>query len=275
MLIPFHDDNPTGRTPVVTVALIAVSVLCFLWVRSLPPVKQHVVFYRYGFVPRWLTQLDDPQPIDVVVDQKTVWNPWFGRRVMEKKLRLTTEPRYVLFSLVSCMFLHGGWMHLIGNMWFLWLFGNNVEDRLGRLGFLIFYILGGLAASGCHWLAGPNGPDSDIPVIGASGAVAAVLGAYAITWPWARVHTLVFLFIFITIIDLPALFVLGIWFLGQLLEANRALNLGIAGGVAWWAHVGGFVAGTALMPAVSAVAGALRLPGSARRAIHSSSDDPL
>lgn len=262
MLFPFHDDNPTERTPVLTVALIAVNLASFLWVRSLPPAKQQVVVYRYGFVPRWLTQLDDPKPINVPVERKMVWHPWFGRRVIERKLPLTTEPRYVLISLLSCMFLHGGWLHLIGNMWFLWIFGNNVEDRLGRIVFLIFYLLGGLAASGCHWLVDQQSP---VPVIGASGAVAAVLGAYAITWPWARVHTLVFLFVFITIIDLPALFVLGIWFLGQLLEGNRALNLGITGGVAWWAHVGGFVAGTVLMPVFSAAVGAVRQPSSTRR----------
>jgi membrane associated rhomboid family serine protease len=261
MLFPFHDDNPTERTPVVTVALIVVNVGSFLWVWSLPPAKQQAVAYRYGFVPRWLKQLDDPQPIEVVVDQKLVWHPRFGGKLIEETLSLTTKPSYVLLSLLTCMFLHGGWIHLIGNMWFLWIFGNNVEDRLGPVPFLLVYLLGGLLASGCHWLTGPN---SGTPVIGASGAVSAVLGAYAITWPWARVHTLVFLFVFITFIDLPALLVLGIWFLGQLLEGTRALNLPITGGVAWWAHVGGFVAGMVLMPLFSAAVGADRRHSSAR-----------
>jgi membrane associated rhomboid family serine protease len=143
------------------------------------------------------------------------------------------------------MFLHGGWMHLLSNMWFLWLFGNNVEDRLGHVVYLVFYLLGGLAALFCHWLTDPA---SAVPVIGASGAVAAVLGAYAITFPFARIRTLVFLLVFVTIVDLPALLVLGVWFLGQLLEARASLNLEVDGGVAFMAHVGGFVAGLILMP---------------------------
>ena len=267
MLIPFHDDNPIQRTPVVTVAIVVVNAVIFLWVWSMPLVGQQLVAYRYGFVPQWLTQLRDPKPIKVPVQRKVVWHPRWGRRVVEKRVPVKAEPQQVLFSLLTCMFFHGGWFHLIGNMWFLWLFGNNLEERLGPGVFLGFYLLGGLAASGCHWLMGPNSPQ---PVIGASGAVAAVLGAYAITWPWARVHTLVILFVFITIIDLPALFVLGIWFLGQLLEANKALNLGIAGGVAWWAHVGGFVAGLALMPVFSAAIGANGRPPTARETIRDS-----
>jgi membrane associated rhomboid family serine protease len=130
-------------------------------------------------------------------------------------------------------------------MWFLWLFGNNVEDRLGSALFLALYLGGGLIASLCHWL---TEPDSLIPVVGASGAVATILGAYFITWPWARVHTLVFLFIFITVIDVPAVIVLGVWFLGQLISGHQALQAGQAEGVAWWAHIGGFVAGLGLMP---------------------------
>jgi membrane associated rhomboid family serine protease len=145
----------------------------------------------------------------------------------------------------TSMFMHAGLMHLLSNMWFLWLFGNNVEDRLGHVVYLFFYLVGGLAALACHWATNPSSP---VPVVGASGAVAAVLGAYAITFPFAKVRTLVFLFVFVTIIDLPALMVLGFWFLGQLLEARHALNAGVDGGVAFMAHVGGFVAGLILMP---------------------------
>jgi membrane associated rhomboid family serine protease len=261
MLFPFHDDNPTQRTPVVTVALIAANVICFLWTWSLPPAVHQTVVYRFGFVPRWLTQLDDPQPINAVVESKIVWSGRFGWQKVGREVALTTRPRYVLISLLSCMFLHGGWFHLIGNMWFLWLFGSNVEDRLGRIGFPVFYLLGGLAATGCHWLVSRQSP---VPIIGASGAIAAVLGAYAITWPWARVQTLVVLLLFITVVELPALLVLGIWFLGQLLEAYTSLNLGIGGGVAWWAHVGGFVAGIAMMPVFSLAVGAGRPHGPSR-----------
>lgn len=255
MFFPFHDDNPTERTPVVTVGLIITNVVAFLAVQRLPRVQEQVVHYRRGFVPARIAQLRDPNlVIEVpILTGEAVFDPRVGWRPVQKPLRLEGNRREVLASLLTCMFLHGGWIHLIGNMWFLWIFGNNVEDRLGPVLFLAVYLLGGLVGSGCHWLPDPA---SVTPVIGASGAVAAVLGAYAITWPWARVHTLVFLFVFITIIDLPALLVLGIWFLGQLLEGTKALNLGVAGGVAWWAHVGGFVAGMALMPLFSTATGA-------------------
>ena len=149
-----------------------------------------------------------------------------------------------LKGLLGYMWLHGGFFHLLGNMWFLWIFGNNVEDRLGGGLYLTIYLLGGVLASGCHWMFQQGSP---VPVIGASGAVAAILGAYAVTWPWARVHTLVFLFFFVTIIDLPALLVLGVWFIGQLLS-GLGQGQGEAAGVAWWAHIGGFLAGMLLMP---------------------------
>ena len=148
------------------------------------------------------------------------------------------------------MFLHGSWLHLLGNMWFLYLFGNNVEDRLGPLPYLILYLGGGLIASGSHWMFEPH---STIPVIGASGAVAVILGAYTIAWPWARVQTLVFLLFFVTIIEVPALVVNGVWFIGQLVAGQESLRRATAGGVAWWAHVGGFIAGALLMPLFSAL----------------------
>jgi membrane associated rhomboid family serine protease len=139
----------------------------------------------------------------------------------------------------------------------LWLFGNNVEDRLGHVLFFCFYLLGGLLATACHWAYDPA---STTPVIGASGAVSAVLGAYAVTWPHARVKTVVFLIVFVTVIEFPALLVLGFWFVTQLIEAAGLLRLPMRGGaviaepasVAWWAHVGGFVAGLVLMPLLSA-----------------------
>ena len=258
MFFPFHDDNPTVRPPVLTCALIVVNVGCFLWVSRLPTMKREELIVRHGFMPGRIAQLKDPR---LIIDKPVPTGKVIrvrdqqGRMVQlreEKILQLRANRREILTSLLTCMFLHGGWMHLLGNMWFLWLFGNNVEDRLGPLLFFVIYLLGGLLASGCHWLIHQQ---SYAPVIGASGAVATVLGAYAITWPWARVQTFVFLFVFFTIIELPALFVLGVWFLGQLLDATKALNLGVAGGVAWWAHVGGFVAGLALMPLFAAMVG--------------------
>jgi membrane associated rhomboid family serine protease len=138
------------------------------------------------------------------------------------------------------MFLHGGWLHLAGNMWFLWIFGNNVEDRLGSWLYLVFYLVGGILATSCHWAYDPR---SVTPVIGASGAVATVLGAYAVTFPTANVRTLVFIGL-VTVIDIPAIIWLGLWLGGQLVDAVFVGDLAVA----VWAHIGGFAAGAFLMP---------------------------
>ncbi|MBA3737459.1 MAG: rhomboid family intramembrane serine protease [Actinobacteria bacterium] len=140
------------------------------------------------------------------------------------------------------MFLHGGWLHLAGNMLFLWVFGNNVEDRLGRITFLLLYVLGGLAATGLQVAFDPN---SAVPNVGASGAIAAVLGSYLVMFPRARIHTLV-IFFFITFLELPATFVLLAWFVLQLFSGVGGMGDQIGGGVAYWAHVGGFVFGLAV-----------------------------
>ena len=242
MFLPLHDDNPTVRTPVATYLLIAVNVACLIWTNHrMSEVQQVETFYRLGFVPARIAAL--PNGIQVPLDER-------GRM-----LNLPPDAGQIGLTLVTCMFLHGGWLHLLGNMWFLWLFGNNVEDRLGPVLFLLLYFLGGLLASGCHWLHSPLSP---MPVVGASGAVAAVLGAYAVTWPWARVHTLVILIVFFTVIDLPALLVLGVWFAVQLLSGTLEMQRGLVGGVAWWAHVGGFLAGAVLMPLFSTLFGGNR-----------------
>ncbi len=250
MLFPFHDDNPTVRMPIITVGLVVVNVVAFVQMTRLSDTQQQVAAYRRGFVPARIAQLRNPRPIVVPVE-RIVRHPFNGRPIrVREQMQLDPAPRKIVASLFTCMFMHGSWMHLLGNMWFLWVFGNNVEDRLGHVAYLCVYLLGGIIASGCHWLTNPG---SLVPVIGASGAVATVLGAYAITWPWARIHTLVFLFIFITIIDLPALLVLGVWFVGQLLSGTQALKNELAAGVAWWAHVGGFLAGLVLMPLLCSV----------------------
>jgi len=255
MIFPLHDDNPTRRTPFVTFAIIGVNAVVFLGSIQLSPVDRGVLWYVRGFVPARVAGLIDDEPPEV--DPQTV-PPELREHVLAIEadrdvvvLRPLSRPQ-TLLSLLTCMFLHGGWLHVIGNMWFLWVFGNNVEDRLGHVAFLLFYLLGGLFASACHWMIAPH---STTPVIGASGAVATMLGAYAITWPWARVKSLVFLFVIITVIDLPALLVLGVWFLAQLVSATHAANLEVSGGVAWWAHVGGFLAGLVLMPLLSSLAG--------------------
>jgi hypothetical protein len=251
-MFPFQDDNPTERTPVATYAIIAINVVLFLWMMRLPQEQLHDVQYHYGFVPARATRLPEGKPV-LIADRQLIGYNFFGDPVVkEREVSLPASAGEIMLSLLTCMFLHGGWMHIIGNMWFLWIFGDNIEDRLGPVLYVVLYVVGGLLASACHWLYNPA---STMPVIGASGAISAILGAYAITWPWARVHTLVFLFVFVTIIDLPALLFLGIWFLGQLLPATQQLHGGVAGGVAWWAHVGGFVAGLIMMPLFSAALG--------------------
>jgi len=249
MIFPFHDTNPTRRSAVVTWAIVAVNVAGLLWLNGLPSADQQMFVFRRGFVPARIGQLLDRRPIIVDFQQEAF--DLFNRRVVviDRPVQLPPAPREILLSLVTCMFLHGGWIHLIGNMWFL-----------------LMYLFGGLVASSVHWAMDPT---SRIPVIGASGAVAAVLGAYAITWPWARVRSLVFLVFIVTIIELPALFVLGLWFLAQVLGAVSTLEVDVSGGVAWWAHVGGFLAGLILMPLLSDD------QGGGRRSIASEAEPPL
>jgi membrane associated rhomboid family serine protease len=253
-MFPLYDNIPTERTPVLTYALVAINALVFLWMSQMPELQQEVLAYQHGFVPARIVQLSQPHPIFVPVNV-AVLDPFWGQRVEQRAIELDPSPRQIWLSLLTCMFLHGSWTHLLGNMWFLWLFGNNVEDRLGPLPYLFLYLVGGVLASGVHWTIDPT---STIPVIGASGAIAAVLGAYGITWPWARVSCLVFLVIFITIIDVPALIVLGGWFVLQVLEGQKSLSGAASSGVAWWAHVGGFLAGMALMPLLSMMVGGSR-----------------
>ena len=254
MFFPFHDNNPTLRTPWVTLLLIAINTVAFVWLTRLPDVQRAVVVAEYGFVPKRLAQLSNPKvvvevPVEVQANAPVMFP---GGPPQVKTVRLPPVPEQIYLSAFTALFLHGGWLHLVGNMWYLWLFGNNVEDRLGHMVFLCFYVLSGLIATMCHWAFEPS---SALPVIGASGAIAAVLGAYAMTWPFAKVRTLVFLVVFITIWELPALVVLGFWFVSQILEAIGAMQVGINGGeagVAFWAHVGGFVTGLLLMPLLSA-----------------------
>jgi membrane associated rhomboid family serine protease len=251
MFIPLKDDNPIRRIPFVTYILVAINALLFIWSIGLSEDQQQVIVYRYGFVPARIAQLTTHQQIVVPVSE-VVQNNFFVPIKVQKTLLLDPNPREIWLSLFTCMFLHGSWMHLIGNMWFLYLFGNNVEDRLGPLPYLVLYIGGGLIASGSHWLFDPH---SQLPVIGASGAVAVILGAYTIAWPWAKVQTFVFLLFFMTVIEVPALVVNGVWFLGQLVAGQESLRSANVYGVAWWAHIGGFITGVLLMPLFSALFG--------------------
>ena len=238
-MFPLYDDNPTVRTPYVTFALIAINVAVMVWLSLLSPLDQQVVLVQHGFVPERIDQLTNPNLIvQVPIEPEHAAARIFASRPQQPADmddQLEPVPAPILASVLTTMFLHGGWLHVAGNMWFLWVFGNNIEDRLGGVLFLIFYFVGGLLATACHWAYDPH---SAVPVIGASGAVATILGAYAVTFPKASVRTLIF-FGIITVINVPALAWLGFWFAGQLFDAflNRDL------GVAVWAHIGGFVAG--------------------------------
>ncbi len=248
MLLPYHDDNPTRSVPVLTIALIVINVLVFLGISGLDEYERDTRYFEYGFVPVRLVQVFTGETVEVSAEYlpasyrnpKSFWERLFGVR------EVTLEPQplsAVLLSMITCMFLHGGWLHLLGNMWFFWIFGNNVEDRLGSFNFLLFYFIGGILATLCHWF---NDPMSPIPVVGASGAIAAIMGAYAVTWPTARVRSLLFLGFLITTVEWPAWVFLALWFLGQFAGVFTAGDG--PGAVAWWAHIGGFVGGLILMP---------------------------
>lgn len=216
-MIPLHDDIPSRRRPIVTWLLIVANILAFTYELTLGPGALEAFFHAYAVVPR---------------DLSAAWRDLLGGSM---------QPEAFL-PVLTAMFLHGGWLHLGSNMLYLWIFGDNVEDRMGHVGFLIFYLLAGAAATALQ--VGLN-PDSMIPNLGASGAIAGVLGAYLLLFPDARVLTLVLLGFFITTMRLSALWLLGLWFVIQALSglADAAAGRGDVGGVAWWAHVGGFVMG--------------------------------
>ena len=222
-MIPLRDNIPTSRRPVVTWVLIAANILVyFLWQKgglSLgTPDSQHYLcnLNEWSAIPAELTGHTVPYPSDCGTDDAPTYATPF-----------------------TAMFMHGGLLHLGGNMLFLWIFGNNVEDSMGPFKYVIFYLLGGLAATGLHVA---TDYDSTIPTLGASGAIAAVLGGYVLLFPRARVVTVIFIVFFFTILELPALLVLGLWFLQQALYGYFDLT-GQEGGVAYFAHIGGFVFG--------------------------------
>jgi len=222
MFIPLRDENPTSRFPIVTVLFIALNVVVFFFQLVSPEGLQFYV-YKMGTIPYEITHFTS---LPLVVGHTAEQIP-----------RLAPA-----LTLIVSMFLHGGFLHLLFNMLYLWIFGNNVEDFLGPFRFIIFYFISGVGASLTHIIFNWN---SDIPMIGASGAIAGVLGAYLILYPKARVMTLIFFIFFIRIVPIPAAFVLGFWFLMQV------LNVGVGGGVAWFAHIGGFLIGIGLIKLIS------------------------
>jgi len=216
-MFPLKDDNQTTIIPFATWFLIIVNVMVFVYQLSLGQRGFELFAYQYGAIPA------------VVAGERSLPGG------------LAVIPPYA--SVFTSMFLHGSWLHLIGNMWYLWIFGNNIEEAMGHFRYLVFYIVCGFLASITHIISNAN---SIIPTIGASGAIAGVLGGYILLYPRARVMTLIFLGFFIRLLYIPAGFVLGFWFLLQLLSGSTAGRQD-AGGVAFWAHVGGFVAGALLV----------------------------
>ncbi len=218
MFIPLKDEHPTRIIPVVTLVIIGMNLLgFFMELGAGSEFARGKLIHGLGAIPIRFTQDVGPLP-DFFL------------------------PRWT--TLFTSLFLHAGWLHLGGNMLYLWIFGNNIEEHLGHGKFLLFYLLSGLVATGTHILFNP---DSPIPVIGASGAIAGVLGAYLILFPRHQVVTLAFFFYFIQVIRVPAVFILGFWFIIQIFRGTLSLGAADASGVAWFAHIGGFVTGLLLI----------------------------
>lgn len=227
-MFPLKDNVPTNRFPVVTVALIVINVVVYFLFQKggiHGPSNTNVV--DYGAIPFELTHPDQHCEI-------APGGIGCGTGVP------TPVPTYL--TVLTSMFMHGGILHLAGNMLFLWIFGNNVEDAMGRVKFVLFYLAGGIAALALQTAVGPN---AAVPTVGASGAIAAVLGGYILLYPRARVVTLIFIILFFTIIELPAMVVLGLWFVEQAVfgATNLTNPTGGGGGVAYFAHIGGFAFG--------------------------------
>ena len=214
-MIPLHDDNPTERFPFVTILFIASCVAVFLYQESLPQNLGETFVFQYGAIP-------------AVV---------FGQASLPDNVSVSFPSS---FTFLTSMFLHGGWMHLLGNMLYLWIFGNNIEDVMGHAKYVVFYVLCGVLAALSHALTDPA---SQIPMVGASGAISAVLGAYLLLFP--RAHVLVLL-PGVGMTRVPAGMVLGLWFVTQLVSGGMSVGAK-GGGVAFFAHIGGFVAGMALV----------------------------
>jgi rhomboid family protein len=226
-VFPIRDDNPHFLTPYTTYFLIAVNVLAWVVVQGLgtePALSGSVC--QLGLIPAELLQLVPP-----------------GTRVALGPDTVCVLGGSSWPSLITSMFMHGGWFHLIGNMWFLWIFGNNVEDSMGHVRFVIFYLLCGLAAAAAQVATSASSP---VPMVGASGAIGGVMGAYVLLYPRVQVHMLLVLGFYVTTFAVPAVFMLGYWFIVQVLSGLFSVGAE-GGGVAFWAHVGGFLAGLILV----------------------------
>jgi membrane associated rhomboid family serine protease len=243
-VIPIRDVNPTSRTAWLTMALIVANVAIFvLWAPTFStPQEQQEFLFCNALIPYEVA--NQTTLANGGTEAREAIQESFGADpeeadALQTFLRTSCPDKSWLASVFVSMFLHGSWLHLAGNMLFLWIFGNNVEDRLGRVMYLLFYVLGGLAATGLQLAFDPN---AAVPTVGASGAIAAILGSYLVLFPNAQIHTLV-IFFFITYVNLPAVFVLLSWFVLQLFSGVGEMGRSVGGGVAYWAHVGGFAFG--------------------------------
>jgi membrane associated rhomboid family serine protease len=240
MVIPLHDDNPTQRFPFVTVAIIAICVFVYFVIQPHGGTDQRLgtsedtsFTLEYAAIP---CELKQSEPITVAEVNRDECSESLSADSPE-----IFPEKNVWLAVIFSMFMHGSILHLAGNMLFLWIFGNNIEEHFGYIGYVVFYFAAGIAATGAHFLADPS---STVPVVGASGAIAGVMGAYLVFWPRARVLTLVALFFFIPLY-LPASILLAIWFGSQFLTAFNPNS-----GVAWLAHVGGFAFGALIALAI-------------------------
>lgn len=215
-MIPYKDDNPTSTFPFVTIMLIVANMFVFFYtITHMSDIEDYKnIVYSYGAVPSYLLSFDKLQPI------------------------------HPSMTVLTSMFMHGGLLHLGSNMLYLWIFGNNIEDILGHFSFLIFYILCGIVAAYAHAVTAPS---SLTPMIGASGAVSGILGAYILMFPRAKVYTLIFLGFFVQVIRLPAYFVIGFWIVIQFINGMVSKGIADQGGVAWFAHIGGFLFGLVII----------------------------
>lgn len=237
-MFPLRDNIPSRTVPVITYSLIGLCGAAFL-IELLSGANYELFIERYSMIPMRIAEPDDPILISV---PQVVQSPFGPTEVMAtRELLPAAVPEWM--TLFTSMFLHGGWLHLLGNLWFLYLFGDNVEDRFGKGLFLLLYFASGLIAGMAHII---TNFDSTVPTIGASGAIAGVMGAYLVIYPHARVLTVIPLFIFFPIFVIPAPVFLGIWFLMQIVNGSLMSMDSNAGGVAWWAHIGGFAAGASM-----------------------------
>ena len=218
--LPLFDDNPSHRSPYVSWTILALCVLVFFWQTSINAYDERLAFYTYGFVPALLSG-------DVMLPAEIAIIPAWA-------------------TIITSMFLHGGFLHVGGNMLYLWIFGDNVEDSMGPARFVVFYLLCGAAAALAQFAINPA---SSVPMVGASGGIAGILGAYVLLHPKAAIRTIIVVIVFIRFINLPAWLILGVWIAGQFVAVPAALSeTSGGGGVAYFAHIGGFIAGMALIP---------------------------